>query len=388
GRLIGTVDASSADAAVHDRFLRPLGSHADVMMMVFNHLDEIPPDQVKPAVDDVRRLLTLDGLGDVPLFATSATRGDGMGELRAALVERVAAKKYAKERLTADIKASAAKIAEQTGTAKPGDLHEVARGELLDACADAAGVPLVIDAIHSASLLRARQATGWPITTWLSRFKPDPLRRLHLDGLGARGDAGPPGRHRVGRTSIPEPTQVQRARVDGAVRSVADSVTDGMAKPWATSVRAASVSRLDDFADALDKAVGSADLGIRRDPRWWNVLRVLQWLLFLTALSGALWLAALAFFSYLQLPDPRRIDWHGFPVPTLMLLGGVVLGVLLAAGCRYAARRSARRRADRADARLRSAIESVADEFVVDPMRNEVDAYSRCRDGIKVALKR
>ncbi len=387
--LIWVLDPQKyADAAVHDRFLRPLSSHADVMMMVLNHLDEIPPDQVEPAVDDVRRLLTLDGLGEVPLFATSATRGDGMPELREALVQRVAGKKYARERLTADVKAVAARIAEKTGSAQPGDIKDVSRGELLDACADAAGVPIVVDAIHTTSLMRARQATGWPVTKWLARFRPDPLRRLHLEGLAGKADSTPPGRHRLGHTSIPEPTQVQRARVDGAVRSVADTVTEGMAKPWATAVRAASLSRLDDFADALDKAVAGTDMGVHRNPRWWTFVRVLQWLLFLTAVGGGLWLLSLAFFDFLQLPEPSRVEWQGFPVPTMMLLGGVVIGILVAVGCRWAARVSARRRAARADARLRSAIEAVADELVVEPMRNEVEAYNRCRDGVKAALKR
>jgi GTP-binding protein EngB required for normal cell division len=387
--LIWVLDPQKyADAAVHDGFLRPLSSHADVMMVVLNHVDEVPSDQLKPAVDDVRRLLTLDGLGEVPLFATSATRGDGIPELRKALVERVTAKKFARERLTADVRAAAARLAEHTGRAEPGDIKEVARGVLLDACADAAGVPIVVDAIHDASLLRARQATGWPITKWLTRFKPDPLRRLHIEGAGSREVSSPTGTRPVPRTSIPAPNQVQRAHVDGGVRTVADAVTEGMARPWASAVRAASVSRLDDFADALDKAVASTDLGVRREPRWWTTVRVLQWLLFLTAVAGALWLAALAAFGFLQLPEPRRIDWEGIPVPTLLLLGGVLGGLLVATGSRYAARISARRRAARANARLRSAIELVTDELVVEPMRSEIDAYARCRDGVKTALKR
>ena len=169
---------------------------------------------------------------------------------------------------------------------------------------------------------------------------------------------------------------------------VADSVTEGMAAPWANAVRRASVSRLDDVSDALDKAVAETDLGVSRKPMWWGVVRVLQWLLFLTAVVGGLWLAALATFSYLQLSKPQEVDVRGAPVPTLMLIGGAVLGVLVAFGCRFAAKVSARRRASRADARLRHAIAEVTDELVVDPMRGEVDAYSRCRDGAKAALRR
>ncbi|HEY7042484.1 MAG TPA: ABC transporter, partial [Nocardioidaceae bacterium] len=221
-----------------------------------------------------------------------------------------------------------------------------------------------------------RTATGWPVTKWLSGLRPDPLRRLHLDGV-----------QRTGRTSLPEPTPVQRARVDGAVRSVADAVTAGMARPWASAIRDASLSRLDGFSQALDAAVASTELGARREPLWWRGVRALQWLLFLVAVAGGLWLLTLAVFAFLRLPEPDSVDWHGLPVPTLMLLGGVAVGVLVAVGCRYAARVSARRRAARARTRLRSAIASVTDELVVDPMGREIDAYNRCRDGVRMALR-
>ena len=226
------------------------------------------------------------------------------------------------------------------------------------------------------------------MTKWLSRFKPDPLRRLHLDGVRTGGGAaGAAVDARVSRSSIPTPTPVQRARVDTAVRAVADTVAQGMARPWANAIRTASLSRLDDFSDALDQAVARTDLGVRRDPFWWNAVRVLQWVLFLTAVVGGLWLAALAFFAYLRLPQPGDVDWQGFPLPTLLLIGGVVAGVLVAALSRLAAKLSARRRAARAHARLRAAIERVTDEAVIEPMRAEIDAYARCRDGVRAALR-
>ncbi len=374
-----------ADAAVHNRFLKPLSGHSDVMVMLLNHVDELPADSVEETLSDVRRLVEIDGLGGAPVIATSAARGDGLSDLRALIVKKVAEKKDARSRLGADVHAVAVRLAEQTGDARPGDLAVEARVELLDACADAAGVPVVVEAIAAASLLRAKQATGWPVTKWLSRFKPDPLRRLHLDGVTKAGER--PSTY-VSRTSIPRPSSVQRARVDGAVRAVADDVTRGMATPWATAVRTASVSRLDDFADGLDKAVANAELGVSRTPLWWGIVRLLQWLLFSVALVGGLWLGALAVMSYLQLPEPSMVRWGDVPVPTLMLIGGVVLGIVVAIGCRFAAKVSARRRALRADARLRGSIAEVCDELVVEPMRAEVAAYNLCRDGLAVALAR
>ncbi len=375
-----------ADAAIHDRFLKPLAGHEGVMMVVLNHIDEIPASSVDDTLADVRRLLAGDGLGDIRLYSCSATRGDGISELHRALAKKVAQKEDARERLTADVRGVAERLASQTGDASPGGVAASARDELIDACGDAAGVPVVVDAIAAASLLRARRATGWPVTKWLVRFKPDPLKRLHLDELTR--DSAKTAITTVSRTSVPEVSPVQRARIGAAVRSVADDVTSEMSTPWATTVRSASVSRLDDFADALDAAVARTDLGTKRNPVWWGLVRVLQWLLFAVAVVGGLWLAALALVGYLRLPSPPAADWRGLPVPTLLLAGGVILGILLAAGCRWAAGVSARRRAQRADRALRDAIQRVCDEMVITPMRTEVTAYAECRAGLEAALRR
>ena len=100
----------------------------------------------------------------------------------------------------------------------------------------------------------------------------------------------------------------------------------------------------------------------------------MQWLLAAAAVVGGLWLLGLAFGSFLRLPDPPTPRLAGIAVPTLLLVGGVLLGLLLAAG-RPAPRPGgavARRR--RAESRLRAAIEQVADELMLGPVEAELAA--------------
>ncbi len=371
-----------ADAAIHDRYLRPLNSHKDVMLVVLNHIDEVPADRRESMVADLKRLLKDDGLEDVPVFTTSARHGDGVAELKKELAARVAAKKATRTRLLADVKAVAERMREQNGTAKPGDVARARKSELVDAFADAAGVPTVVDAVDKATRVRGRQATGWPVTKWLARLRPDPLKRLHLD-LGPRGKELTAG----ARSSVPEATQVERARVDTVVRAMADDAADGLTPPWATAVRHASVSRLEDLNDALDRAVGGTDLGVARTPVWWRLVRFLQWLMFFVAVAGALWLAGLVVMGYLQLPEPTTPKYLGLPVPTLMLVGGALAGVLLALLSRLFTSVGARRRARSADRRLRAAIGEVTEELVVEPIEAELEAYRRARDGLATALR-
>ncbi len=356
------------------------------MMVALNHVDEIPESAVEACLSDIDRLLVLDGLKGVPVFATSATRGDGLDRLHDALAARVSKKQVAKERLTADVRAMALRLSAETGDTPAGDIRLSGRDELLQACAGAAGVPVIVEAVESASFLRARRATGWPVTSWLTRFRRDPLSRFQLASSGsATGTASALG---AGQTAVSAPNSVQRARVDSAVRSVVDDVTAGMQSPWKTAVRAASLSRLDDFADALGNAVSTTDLGVARNPRWWGAVRVLQWVLFVTALVGGIWLVVLGGLSYLRLSQPATPEAGGVALPTVLLLGGVIAGLALALVSRVVARSSARRHAQRADARLRKQVERVTDDLVITPIQVELESYDRCRDGLRVALAR
>lgn len=371
-----------ADAALHDRYLSQLTGHQQVMLVVLNHLDAVPESERGSMLADVRRILDSEGLTEVPVMAISAKHGHGIPELRAEIARRVEAKKATRIRLEADVRAAAARLEEASGTAKARPLDKARVAALEDAFAEAAGVPTVVDAVEKSTRMRANRATGWPVTSWFSRLRPDPLKRLHLD-------LGEAGKQLTGRsrTSVPQATQVQRARVDSEVRSLADHVSSGLARPWADAIRSASVSRLPDLGDRLDRALGETDLGVARMPVWAGLVRVLQWLLILTALGGAAWLAVLAVTAYLQMPEPTTPAVAGLPVPTVMLLGGVALGVLLALVCRVLVGATARRRARSADRRLRQAISEVCAELVVAPVETELEAYGRTRAGLADALR-
>lgn len=369
-----------ADAAIHDRFLRPLASHRDVMLVVLNHIDEVAHERRASMVADVRRLLELDGLSGVPVLAASARTGEGVAELSRAIGKRVAGKAAIRARLAGDVTDAAARLAAHSGDAEPRELGTKDRRELVDALADAAGVPIVVDAVHRATTVRARRATGWPLTAWVSRLKPDPLRRLHLD-------RGRSGKDLVGaaRSSMPGANQVQQARVETTVRDLCDVVSVGLAQPWVRSVRHASTSRFVDLGDQLDRAVTSTDLGVTDTPLWCRGVRMLQWVLLGVALLGALWLGVLAGTAYLQMPSLGAPDYRGFPVPTLMLLSGIIGGVVVALLSRVLISVGAKSRARKADARLRAAVGEVAEELVVTPVAAELAAYRLTWEGLRKA---
>ncbi|MGW0806516.1 YfjP family GTPase [Nonomuraea sp. NPDC002799] len=474
--LVWVVDPQKyADAALHDGYLRPLAGHRDVMVMLLNQVDRLPPETVERCVRDLRRLLDEDGLAGVPVLAVSARTGTGLAELRSLLGDRVSKRRAWSDRLAADITAAAGHLATagpatgleasgdgaiegereaivsgdpaeappdgaratETGdvvpdgrrAAVPGDVPPDGRraavpggvleggrdaagrdgtpegaGEqggdgaggpkdaskrvagldkgLTAALSEAAGVPMVVAAVAKGHRHRAVVATGWPVTRWMRRFRPDPLRRLRI---GAIAPARKPDREIVGRTSVPAASAVQRAQVETAIRDVGDAAVSGLPAAWAAAVRQAARSGSQDLADAVDRAVAKTSVRATRRPRWWRAVNVLQWLVFATMAAGALWLGALFGMDYLRLPQPPLPTVGAVPWPTVLLVGGALAGVLIALLSRLAAWAGGRRRARRTAKALRAAIGEVSRTHVLDPVQAELDRHARFADALELA---
>ena len=352
-----------ADAAIHDRYLRPLASHKDVMLVVLNHIDEVPEDRRASMVDDLQRLLDADGLAGVPVIATSARHGDGIPELKQAIAARVAAKKATKARLLADVTDAARSMQTVSGTAKPTDVARARKNELVDAFADAAGVPTVVHAVEQATRVRANRATGWPVTAWLGKLRPDPLKRLHLD-------LGRDGRLLTGaaRASVPEASQVQRARVDTAVRAVADDaaaeLTLGGRGTQRVRLPAARPERRAGQGGLHHRPRRLADPGVvaarARPPVGADPHRARRRAVARRARGDGLPAAARAGDAGLP----------GLPGADADAARGVA-GIVLALLCRVLTGLSARAKARSADRRLRTAIGEVTERLVVEPIEEE-----------------
>ncbi|HWB37378.1 MAG TPA: ABC transporter, partial [Rugosimonospora sp.] len=218
---------------------------------------------------------------------------------------------------------------------------------------------------------RAGRYLGWPPLTVWRRGRADPLRRLHLD---RPGEASP----------LPEPAHAQQAAASLAVRTLARGAGAGLPDPWPDAVTAAARARADDLPDALDQAVTGTDLGLRT-PVWWRLVGALQWLVTLAALVGLLWLGLRLLFAALALPDIVTPRVGRVPVPTALLVGGLLAGLLIAVLTRPLVGAGARRAARRATNRLRDSVSQVAEALVVEPVRAVLGRYQRARDALSRA---
>ncbi|MEV0785065.1 YfjP family GTPase [Streptomyces sp. NPDC050423] len=396
-RVLALVDAvvwvvdpeKYADAALHERYLRPLAGHAEVTFVVLNQIDRLPGEAADQVLDDLRRLLDEDGmaLGEhgepgATVLPLSALTGDGVGELRELLGRFVQKRTAATRRLSADVDAAAARLRPvYVAEGRPG-LGERAREEFADRLAEAVGAAAAGQAAEREWRRNAGRACGTP---WLRLWRWYESTRQ------------PRGLDRAALATPPEEQLTARQRVEQAVRTVADDAVDGLPGPWAQAVREAAVhgaqglpEALDELAERAGAAPGrgaDADSGEPAEPggrtgthrgrggrpprpAWWPAAVLAQVAMTLLQIFGGLWLIG----QIIGVLEP------GLLTPALVMLAGIIGGPLVEWSCAAAARGPARRYGQEAERRLREAAAACGRARVLDPVSAELVRYREVRE--------
>lgn len=397
--VIWVVDPEKyADAALHERYLRPLAGHAEVTFVVLNQIDRLPGEAADQVLDDLRRLLDEDGmaLGEhgepgATVLSLSALTGNGVGELRELLGRFVQDRTAATRRLSADVDAAADRLRPvYVAEGRPG-LGEEAREEFTDRLAEAVGAAAAGQAAEREWRRNAGRACGTP---WLRLWRWYESTRQ------------PGGLDRGGLTAPPEEQLTARQRVEQAVRTVADDAADGLPGPWAQAVREAAVQGAQGLPEALDELAGramgvgtegrdtdtdsgvggtaGAGTGVRGGadqghagrgakpprPAWWPAAVLAQVAMTLLQIFGGLWLAG----QIIGVLEP------GLLTPALVMLAGIIGGPLVEWSCAAAARGPARRYGQEAERRLREAAAACGRARVLDPVAAELVRYREVRE--------
>lgn len=381
--LIWVVDPQKyADAALHEGYLKPLAEHADIMMVVLNQADRLSPDQLQRCLRDLRGLLDAEGLRASPLMVTSAARGDGVFELRESLMASVARKEAMVQRLSLDVKKAAKQLQADLGPKVPAKMNTSLKEHVAETMGDAAGVSLVVDGVREAWRRRGSAATGWPLISWLTRLRPDPLKQLRLGAMAALERQPTATNH----SSIPGATAVQKARVDQGLRQLIDQASQGMPAGWVAAIDRAAHSNDALLADQLDAAIARTDLKVKSGSWWWVLVGILQWLLILAAVAGLVWWFAGPALVAAGILLPRYPSYL-LPAGAWMTIGAVLLGLLLDVVARLMVSAAAKNRARIARKALRTAVTGVVEGQVFAPVQAELDRYHEARDAVRRALR-
>ncbi|MFF8278020.1 GTPase [Streptomyces lateritius] len=370
-RVLGLVDAviwvvdpeKYADAALHERYLRPLAGHAEVTFVVLNQIDRLGAEAADLVLDDLRRLLDEDGvaLGEhgepgATVLALSALTGEGVGELRELLGRFVQERTAPALRLSADVDAAAGRLRAVYVADGQTGLGERAREDFSARLAVAVGATAAGEAAERVWRRGAIRACGTP---WLRLYRWYERIREH-------GSTDP-------RLQPPaEDELTARQRVEQAVRIVADDASRGLPAPWALAVREAAARGAEGLPEALDELTLTMGDAAARPPRpaWWPAAVLAQVLMTLLQIFGALWLVG----QIVGVVEP------GLLPPVLIMIGGIVGGPLVEWACAAAVKGPARRYGQEAERKLREAAAACGRARVLDPISAELMRYREVRE--------
>lgn len=366
-RLIDVVDLlvfvtdpqKYADQALHEGVLAPLAGHDEVVEVLLNQVDRLAPAEVEACLDDLRRRLKDDGLTMVVPLPVSAVTGQGVTALRAMLAGAVRTRQATVARWTADLTATGRALMPPASNDGARGLPRAARTVAVDGLADAVGVDAVARAVSGQHRRDARLRTGWPVTRWMARWRRSPLADVPV----------------IARS------HVATDQVRATLRSVGEQAGTHLGEPWDRVVRDAARAQerevVEDLADVTTRGVETQ----RERPRWWSAVGATQRAVLMAALAGGVWLLALLLARSFLLVDtePWTPRWRGVPVPTLLVVGGVAAGWLLALASRLVSRVGARRRARRVRRQLAHAIGEVVDDRLATSVNEVLEDHARIR---------
>ena len=403
-RMAGKVDVlvwvldpeKYADGVVHRDFLIPMAAHAEVMIVALNQVDRLDVESRGAVVADLRRLLEREGLGDVPIVPVSARSGEGVESLTRA-VASVASDRLASARsLVAHVRRSANDLGVRTGLIAQALPHAAARraagvqtrqslAALRQAAATVAGVDVVARAVEGSDRHRARTRVGWFWLRWVERLRRDPLRALHLGGERSSspepGDAersdGGPGRGVVDLSSLPPAGPAATGNLRSSAHVYAVAACSGLPDDLAVQAVSRSDERAENLSPPLDRAVAAVDYGTWRRPVWWAAANVLQWVSALTLLVGGLWLVAIHVLEGYLLIEADVPRWGRVPWPTALLLGGLLIGLVLAGLGSFLVRVQAGHHGKQIAHRLRQVTDEVVDIELIEPLRTETCRWAQ-----------
>ncbi len=381
-----------ADAALHERYLRPLAGHADVTVLVLNQVDRLPGDTADLVLDDLRRLLDEDGLAvgehgeaGAVVLAASALTGQGVPDLRAVLAQIVSERAAAGRRLAADMDRMASGLQPLYVGEGGAGLTDPAREEFVDRLADAVGAAGAGQSAEKEWASAAWDACGTPWSRLLGERAGAASRSRFarkMTGSLGRGKTVPrepiarpsvvraPARAGADKEEVPARPTASRPVIDEAVRGLAADAARGLPAPWARAVRDAARRGGEGLPAALDAAAVRARPRTPERPGWWSVAAAVQWLLMALALAGVVCLSAVGSGS---------LDMSWWPPLVTVAVGGLG-GPLVSGTCRIAARGPARRYGQAAERRLRDAAADRGRARVLEPVAAELMRYREVRE--------
>ncbi|MFT4147426.1 MAG: dynamin family protein [Micrococcaceae bacterium] len=373
-KLVGMVDVlvwvmdpqKYADAAIHQNYIQPWANEDAVTIAVLNQVDKIRPEERQGVIESVEHVMRLDGLKDVHVLPVSAYTGEGIAQLKHEFSMIAQAHKGAVERWNLDARTMSQKLQRASGNSKKVNINDKARARLAANLAQSAGIEGITGAVRRSYERGSSLKTGWPVTRWVQKMRPDPLKALGLEKPTVSPEL-------VRSSAVMTP--VQKANAHNAIRNFVDESAQGASEPWRNSIRRAGTVDERQLTDALDQAIVRTQISREKDPKWWSFINVLQYFALAVTFVGLVWLVAITAVNFFGLSELLVPKIENVPIPTIVFFGGIILSLILALFSRIAAASGAKRQAAKVRKRFEKSIQDATQSTVITPIQHEIDRF-------------
>lgn len=338
------------DRVLHEDYFARLAAYADQFVFVLNQTDRLEPAERKRMMADLESRLVTDGIANPRIMATAADPDFGAPIGIEELIDQLHTELAGKRVVLAKLETDAAMIARELAAHAAADSTplgadwDTARDGAVDVLGALVAGGDYQEILEGAGRVKASIKTAGPLGLVWGLLKRNPLTRA----LGVR----------VAEELIDDASArwASRTGIEGAIAPVSAAFTS-----------AAGGSLLDHrvrtLGNDIEGAIRAAVDGARKDvgdaahlkvPAWWTVMAILKWLAFGSVVAGLIWAFA----------DPLAIELGEWPVPFLMVLGGVLVGLLAWVLGRSGGARAGRKSVQRFRGQLKQALKAQLDRRI------------------------
>ena len=186
------------------------------------------------------------------------------------------------------------------------------------------------------------------------------------------------------------PAGAQQAEIDNALTALGDQVGATLTPPWSRTVQTAARSQARQVPAALGAAISESLPGENTVEPWWRVVAAWQGLLLGCVVIGLAWMVSILVLGVFRVAphvsvifrDPVLLPWVA-----LMIAAILVLGWLTASGCMTLVTASALREREHVDREMHSRMTVVAEQMVLQPIRQELSERARFCAALRTAAQ-
>lgn len=361
-----------ADEVFHDGYIRPIAAYSDVLRFVLNRTDTVAEHDVGTITRDLAARLVDDGIPKPSVTVTSVTARHGLTDVEGLLQEAIAARRSMTARLEEDVHTAAMMLLERVGDeTRDAGVTGADRRRFIDRLAVAAGADAAGNVVAEQHRHDARRMVGWAPLRLFGRWRrPQPIADLPRASVGTAAGS----------------------EVHAALREVAEAGAGEAPPPWPSVLRRQAERHDESLRRDLTTLTRTTAYEAVRPPSWWRIGAIAQRFFAAVAAVGAVWLiVASAAGGFLNLDtDPLLIDTPGadwIPLPSLLVLGGLAVGGLLALVAAVPVRIGASRRGARVRDELTDGVARLVDATVLPDLDRVLDERRQLRTLLEEAAQ-